>query len=856
MAVRLHSELTDRYNDTWKVEIIDHEYEGDSSAFQLAEVELERASKGIERHDPICGSATHVTMLYNNEVVREFLDLLIDTQNPHYVDDNGTIEVLRFYMKVYKNESFFWLGTLLPNQTVLPDNLNSYATLIAVDGLKALTERKYAAWDNEGGTSGRDDRLDKLFPFTGKRTFLEIISDDILTKTYLRNQFQEEEPFIRTSLNIKETQMFTEPDIELEVLEKIRVERGAFKSGENSPVTAYEVLRQILLAMNSRIYFEEGVFKIVQLSNYLSGSYFFNEFDKNGLRLRTYVEKEHSVTIGNTLNNDYKKESGSTFMHLRPVYKYQIKQYNAGISNMLPEQDSYEIPINLYDGIEAFNNNSILKLQFTLEQKVTENNNLPIPVGGVPYSFNYQVNLRVGSYYLSNFKFTNKSGNLTITNPGTQPNKITANPGVSIASISVGDEVKFTFGNSGWEDIRIVTNVQFGPTVDVITVDEDFSSPTANSGIASWAIRKDDGPDKNNDKGNLYWSKKTDSYFMASTSVYRYLPKTSLYQLSIETPPLKENGTSSNSIFSLTVLDYGQTLNGVIPYLSYKILDSSIYYLRDGKEPNESIKYVGYNPNTQAGLTVKNHQAIEMDLGEVLFGDTTNPNVLGQLEVQKPTNDWAPSVLWVNKWLGDESRPLLKKVIELLKKGQNRTLRRLETELLSNSILYDQSISYDGRTWIPEGWNIFLSIGKCQAQFVEVISEGDVDLRDDILTPTDGRIEDSLLGSLFSLFGRLSGKVDLLNQAGGITYTDEDLEVGNQSSVEIIPIGQNEILDSGDTIQLISKMTGETVTLVLSVAVSDVDTSISFTETFIPSSFETGSVIMLSQLSLIQKLSA
>jgi hypothetical protein len=196
-----------------------------------------------DRCKPVVGSRVQLTM-YQNDNDTAFYDLF-------YTALAGAEEGT-FRIEIYKDQdstnTLFWVGTILPEQTIIPDEFpNAAITITAVDGLANLKGIKY---NNDG------------VAYTGNPTILghlhnvlqKLHISDIWTATDVELKFFED--FIgkeyKDSIGTAQNKQ----------LENAKISHSAFynKDEDGNPqyFSAFEVLETLALTFNSCVFMSEG----------------------------------------------------------------------------------------------------------------------------------------------------------------------------------------------------------------------------------------------------------------------------------------------------------------------------------------------------------------------------------------------------------------------------------------------------------------------------------------------------------------------------------------------------------------------------------------------------------------------
>ena len=247
-----------------------------------------------------------------------------------------------YYVKVYRDDVFTFAGYVLRDQIIIQDSYFPYGVeLQALDGLSLLSEYDYKAPDDTA--------------FTGQATILEHVLNCLKT-VYVDELYDDNQEILGVSLAFYENNM---GDLLGCPAAQTRVDHQAFTEWEErtyyeveirtilflnipfpvavnvtEPVNftnAYDVLEQILLLFNARIVYEQGVYHIVTLNNYVNASYRVFYYDKSGV-------EQQAATWAHNITHDRGytyATAGRTFTFLQPVKRVIIDHELGQIKNLI-----------------------------------------------------------------------------------------------------------------------------------------------------------------------------------------------------------------------------------------------------------------------------------------------------------------------------------------------------------------------------------------------------------------------------------------------------------------------------------------------------------------------------------------
>ncbi len=296
-VVYAKSEFTDDLGTSWKVQIVDSTIStGDLNyAFNLGPdgFRLEYGYDNFDRVKPILGSKLSFTLFepLTNRAQFEALYTYLDTA------EEGTYRI-----EVYKDpdgtNEIFWVGEILPEQTIIPDEYDNPAILItAVDGIGNLKGIDYN--DNGAPYEGTDKLTAHLFKALNKvhcNNFWG--SSDIQIKFYEDFIGAQYKALIGAGQNKQ--------------LDNAKVEHNTFynpdSNGVNQYYSAYDVLESIATTLNATIFMAQGTFWLVPLGNIQK-----HGVSQNGLNIYNEISGTGVVTY-------------NTVANLNPIITFETQQ--------------------------------------------------------------------------------------------------------------------------------------------------------------------------------------------------------------------------------------------------------------------------------------------------------------------------------------------------------------------------------------------------------------------------------------------------------------------------------------------------------------------------------------------------
>ena len=277
------SEFTDISGEDWKVKLFTSTAGVDQNlSFNLGPDGF-RLSYDFDEYDrckPIIGSRVQITMYQNDSEVTasdSFYDLLS-------TDEEGT-----WRLEIYKDpdvtNTLFWVGEILPEQTIIPDEFPHAAiSITAVDGLANLKGIKY----NNDGTAyvGNIKVLEHVHNIIQK-----LHVSEIWTATDVELKFFED--FIgkeyKDSIGVAQNKQ----------LQNAKIAQSAFynkdQDGDPQFYSSYEVLEALALSFNACVFMSEGSIWWVPLGAIQSHA-------SSGLDVANYMLGNGSVTYNTVAN--------------------------------------------------------------------------------------------------------------------------------------------------------------------------------------------------------------------------------------------------------------------------------------------------------------------------------------------------------------------------------------------------------------------------------------------------------------------------------------------------------------------------------------------------------------------------
>ena len=236
--IRLYAEFSDDLGGDWRLNIHEAGYGGSITEFNLGAdgFTMRYSGDNENRMQPIIGSEVTFTLVENLAQHTTFLESLATSEDAAY-----TISI---YKDPDGDNSLFWTGVLLHEQVELQDISYPISnTLTAVDDLGNL---KNVLYNNSGSA------------YTGRDTIAEHLIK-ILNKTRALHVYETTDVFLKYANDFKPSTFVSN-----NALIELEVNHGAFynvdEDGFVQFFTAFDVLQNLAITFNARIFFAEGYF--------------------------------------------------------------------------------------------------------------------------------------------------------------------------------------------------------------------------------------------------------------------------------------------------------------------------------------------------------------------------------------------------------------------------------------------------------------------------------------------------------------------------------------------------------------------------------------------------------------------
>lgn len=305
MAIRLKSEFTSQNDIDYKIEIHDSEWLGGTSTFVVGSegFSLEYTGETDDIISPILASSLNIPAFVENAAFETF------------IDDLTTYQEIRFHVEVYKDNSgyeLFWTGWITQDLVTIEDASMPYVIdLKATDGIGMLANIDYDSPNNLIGT--------------GPLTEVEKILRNSIDKIGLKATWETNDVYLETSVDWWETTIQTYSTTK-DTLSEQALDVRAFMSiddnGDFVYTKVFEVLRQLAVIYNARIYQSGGRWVFEQYGTRAGLNRYVTTYKKDGTVIAT-SQVSDDITFDQTTSAGARL-GGGQFSYLPAVSKVSI----------------------------------------------------------------------------------------------------------------------------------------------------------------------------------------------------------------------------------------------------------------------------------------------------------------------------------------------------------------------------------------------------------------------------------------------------------------------------------------------------------------------------------------------------
>ena len=319
MAIRLQSEFTSQNGDDYKIEIHDSEWLGGTSTFTVSGngFSLDYTGETDDIISPIISSFLSVSAFVENAAFETFISNLSEYQDK------------RFHLEVFKDNGgyeLFWVGWITQDLINQEDVSMPYILEIkATDGLGFLANIDYT--DINPLTINGAGGLTKI------TDFLRLSLD----KIGLKASWSTSDVYLETSVDWWETTSQTYSTTK-DTLSEQGLDVTAFKGVDDNGDVTYtkvlEIVRQIAIIYNARIYQSGGRWVFEQYGNRAAISRYVTTYKKDGVVIST-ASVSDDITLDQTTAGGARLSNGE-FSHLPAVSKVTIDYIQEKLSPNSP----------------------------------------------------------------------------------------------------------------------------------------------------------------------------------------------------------------------------------------------------------------------------------------------------------------------------------------------------------------------------------------------------------------------------------------------------------------------------------------------------------------------------------------
>ncbi len=367
MGIRYQAYFKNRDGIRYRIDILD-----DNLASDVAE-EIKMAENGFSiRYEGDTSDITKGILPSSCSVGIIISNASIET----FITDIANAVEERFFLRIMKQTGtfkLFWIGFIVPDLSTFDDSNYPFVfNFNAIDGLSRLKDFTYV-------------------PVLNYR-FIDIFIA-IFSRLKTTQFWNVTDIFLSTAINWFASPMFSgAPASSLDPLLLTRVNQNSYTyldSGERIYHNCYDVLIQLLLQWNARIYLNNGQFFIVQINQLINDTISIHSYSKSG----TFISDTSAFQL--TVSG-FRNMGQYTF--LRPVKTVNLLndyRLNIFITDRLALYYVYNSIINVgmfsASNAEILNISGIVNITLTDTGSTVQNNKL-----------HFRMQMKIGNYYLEN----------------------------------------------------------------------------------------------------------------------------------------------------------------------------------------------------------------------------------------------------------------------------------------------------------------------------------------------------------------------------------------------------------------------------------------------------------------------
>lgn len=314
MNIRLQHTFYDLAGQSWTVQIIDRDYSGSAVNCEVVSesIVINYEGSGDGRESLVKSSSATITLVNESGELDSFITDIINSLEQ------------RFFIKILKGSSNYWVGLLLQDLITIP--LISYPYELQLqfsDGIAVLQNIKY---DNAGTLyAGRDSFLTHLTNLIEKTGMLQLFStSDVLIVSGV-NLFAVNHTISSTISTLKYT------DVDHRAFQTIDDSDSSYTA-----ITCLEVLELICKTFMISFFQANGMYHAISLTAFVSNIK-VHRYSKLG-SLQSYESINPQLSTGFKLLNGAQMRFLAALLSVRSSYKHRL---SVNPSNLLPVQNYY-----------------------------------------------------------------------------------------------------------------------------------------------------------------------------------------------------------------------------------------------------------------------------------------------------------------------------------------------------------------------------------------------------------------------------------------------------------------------------------------------------------------------------------
>ena len=363
MNIRYFTELTSINDIDYKINIYDSDFSGTAAEFICNDFNINYQGAGGKMYEPIHGSDISINCHVQDSAFETFINDIVESTEQ------------RFFIEVLKEGDLFWRGLLLQDFIEIEDSSYPYYFNISgTDGIGTLDDVKYK---------------NGAFNYTDKATLIEHLIN-ALSKIGLNPLYGTNDKFILTAIDWFEDSQPT-PAYTIDTLQYTRCRHRVFYG-----LSCLEVLTEICILFNARLYQCEGVFRIVQVDVFRYDSEVnVRNYKKSGDPHSQEEGKEFGIGIDQSTTNFRLTGMVTSFFpplkKVNKIYKYSQASYDNILSDIGDWTSWTETDYTAKEDM-------ILQFAGAFQPHLTYPSGIPQQMFA-----DFKIEIRVGSYYLTDF---------------------------------------------------------------------------------------------------------------------------------------------------------------------------------------------------------------------------------------------------------------------------------------------------------------------------------------------------------------------------------------------------------------------------------------------------------------------